>query len=84
MKSIQVQDKTFSIFIKAEEIDEAVQQLAAQINEDLKGTNPLFLVVLNGAFIFASDLMKKINIPCEISFVGCILFFWQTLNFSFR
>jgi len=69
MRSIQVQDKTFGEFISGAEINTAVEKIAKRINEDLKDKNPLFLVVLNGAFIFASDLMKKITIPCEISFV---------------
>ena len=69
MKSIQVQDKTFSIFLNAGEINEAVEQIAEQINVDLKGKDPIFLVVLNGAYMFASDLLKTINIPCEVSFV---------------
>jgi len=69
MKTIQVQDKTFSSFISAEKIEDAVTNMAERINSDLSGKNPLFLVVLNGAFIFASDLIKKIDIPCEISFV---------------
>jgi len=69
MKSIQVRDKTFSLFIQADEINKAVEQMAARINSDMKDKNPLFLVILNGAFIFASDLLKKITIPCEVSFV---------------
>ena len=69
MKTIQVRDKTFSLFIKADEINAAVEKIAAQINLEMKDQNPLFLVILNGAFIFASDLLKKINIPCEVSFV---------------
>jgi hypoxanthine phosphoribosyltransferase len=43
--------------------------MAAKMNKDLKGKNPLFIIVLNGAFMFASDLLKKINIDCEITFV---------------
>lgn len=69
MKSIQVLDKTFSIFLDTDEINEAVEQIAEQINVDLKGKDPIFLVVLNGAYMFASDLLKKVNIPCEVSFV---------------
>ena len=69
MKSIKVHDKEFSLFISSEEIDKATAQIAEDINRDLDGKNPLFLVVLNGAFMFASDLIKKITIPCEISFV---------------
>ncbi len=69
MERIQVRDKTFEISISATEIDAAVEKIAKQINTDFAGKNPLFLVVLNGAFMFASDLVKKITIPCEISFV---------------
>jgi len=69
MKTIRVHDKEFSIFIENKKIIDAVIKVAEQINSDLKSKNPLFLVVLNGAFMFAADLMKKVNIPCEISFV---------------
>lgn len=69
MKNIQLYDKRFSIFIDAQKIDHAVTQVAEKINIDYQGKNPLFLVVLNGAFMFASDLFKKITIDCEISFV---------------
>ena len=69
MKTIKVHGKEFSEFIDSVEIEKAVTQIAESINKDLKGKNPLFLVVLNGAFMFASDLLKKITIPCEISFV---------------
>ncbi len=66
---IKVKDKEFKVFIKAEDIDIAVSKVAASINTDLKGKVPLFLVVLNGAFMFASDLMKKVKLENNISFV---------------
>lgn len=69
MKDIQLYDKQFAIFIDAQQIDKAITEVAEKINLDYKGKNPLFLVVLNGAFMFASDLLKKITIDCEISFV---------------
>jgi hypoxanthine phosphoribosyltransferase len=69
MKTVKVHEKEFSIFIDAETIDKAVSKVAEQINKDMVGKTPLFLVVLNGAFMFASDLVKKITIPCDISFV---------------
>jgi hypoxanthine phosphoribosyltransferase len=69
MDTIQVRDKFFKISITANEIEKAVDKIAQQINIDFAEKNPLFLVVLNGAFMFASDLLKKITIPCEISFV---------------
>jgi len=69
MTKIQVRELVFEKFISATEIDAAVQRVADAINRDFYGKNPLLLAILNGAFIFASDLMRKITIPCEISFV---------------
>lgn len=68
MTKVQVRELVFEKFITKTEIDAAVQKIANQINSDLEGKNPLMLVILNGAFIFASDLMRKITIPCEITF----------------
>ena len=69
MKIIRVKDKEFKLSIPAEEINSAIEKLADQLNKDLQGKNPLFLVVLNGAFIFAADLYRKITVDSEISFV---------------
>lgn len=69
MNNIKVRDKEFSLFLSAEEIDKGVEIVAEMINQDMEGRNPLFLCVLNGAFIFASDLLKKVTVDCEISFV---------------
>lgn len=67
--TITVKDKQFRLSITEVEIAKAVNNVATQINKDLSGQNPLFLCVLNGAFMYAADLMKQINFPCEISFV---------------
>jgi len=69
MQEIQLKDKRFAIDISGADILKQVKRVANEINRDLDGKQPLFLVVLNGAFMFASDLMKNINIDCEISFV---------------
>jgi len=69
MTKIKVRELVFEKFITSEEIDAAVTKVADRINRDYVGKNPLLLAILNGAFIFASDLMRKITIPCEISFV---------------
>ena len=69
MKTIKVLDKEFGLYIPQEKIETNIQKVAEQINRDLDGKNPLFLVVLNGAFMFASELFKRLTIPCEISFV---------------
>ncbi len=70
MESIHVLDKDFKVYLHHEKILEAVDKAACQINEDLAGKSPLFLCVLNGAFVFASDLFRRITIPdAEITFV---------------
>lgn len=69
MSQIQIHDKQFETFITADKLDKAVQKLADSLNVKMKGKIPVFLAVLNGSFMFASDLLKKITIPCEISFV---------------
>jgi hypoxanthine phosphoribosyltransferase len=69
MTHVKVKDKEFETFIPALQIEEVVQQLADRINADFEGKNPLFLAILNGSFVFAADLLRKISIPCNISFV---------------
>ena len=69
MKTIQIKDKQFKTFITEEQILKEVARVGAEISHDLAGTNPLFISVLNGSFMFAADLMKHVDIPCEISFV---------------
>ena len=69
MDTIKINDRRFRISIPEAEIKNRIKTVAAQISKDLEGKNPLFLGVLNGAFIFAADLMREMTIPCEISFV---------------
>ncbi|MDQ3049069.1 MAG: hypoxanthine phosphoribosyltransferase [Bacteroidota bacterium] len=69
MGQVVVKDKTFKVNIPANEINKAVGEIAHRMNTELKDKRPLFLAVLNGSFMFASDLMKKLTIDCEISFV---------------
>ena len=69
MSRVTIKDKTFETSLPEREILERVKQVANRINKDFEGKTPLFLAVLNGSFMYASDLMKNITIPCEISFV---------------
>ena len=69
MYTIKINDRRFRISIPEAEIKNRIKTVAAQISKDMEGKNPLFLGVLNGAFIFAADLMREMTIPCEISFV---------------
>ncbi len=69
MSKIKIHDKYFEPFIPFEKIETAISKVAENINNDLEGRTPIFLVILNGSFMFAGDLLKKINLPCEVSFV---------------
>jgi hypoxanthine phosphoribosyltransferase len=66
---VTLHDKTFEIYMEEQQVLQAIAKMAARINADYDGRKPLFLAVLNGAFMFAADLMKEIGIPCEISFI---------------
>ena len=65
----KLEDKTFTKFILNDDIQAKICALSDRINTELAGKKPLFVVVLNGAFIFASDLLKRVTIDCEITFV---------------
>lgn len=67
--NIEVNNKKFTPFITAAQIQEQIDNLAAQLNRDYEGKRPLFLAILNGSFMFASDLFKAITIDAEICFI---------------
>jgi hypoxanthine phosphoribosyltransferase len=69
MKTVKIKDKEFQLSITNDEIQAAIQRIANKINEELHDESPIFLGVLNGCFMFMSDLLKKIEIPCEVSFI---------------
>jgi len=66
---IKVHDRTFRVSITEQEIKNEVARMAAEINRDLADKDPVFLAILNGAFMFASDLFKQLNFPTQISFL---------------
>ncbi len=72
MSLIKVHDKEFMPWMSAETIQNRVKELAAQIDEDYAGKKPLFIAILNGAFVFAADLFKNIKIEAEISFIKLV------------
>lgn len=69
MSRIKVHDKEFEPYLSAEEIDKQVTRVAEEIARDYRGKSPLFVAILNGAFIFAADLFKKLDIDAEICFI---------------
>jgi hypoxanthine phosphoribosyltransferase len=66
---VTVGDLQFRHYITSDEIQESLKTMAEAINKDYAGKIPVFLVVLNGAFMFSSDLLKYIQIECEVEFV---------------
>lgn len=69
MDIITIKNKNFRLSISENEVMQAVINVAEKMNTELKNDNPLFICVLNGAFMFAADLMKYVNFPCEITFI---------------
>lgn len=67
--SIKLHDKTFDTYLSEETIQQKVQEIAAAINRDYVGKRPLFIAILNGSFMFASDLFKHLSIDAEICFI---------------
>ncbi len=66
---VNILDRTFERSIPEAEILKQIEHIADRMNGELRTENPLFISILNGSFMFATDLMKKIDFPCEISFV---------------
>jgi len=67
--SLKVYDKRFVPFIEEATIIEKIREMAAQLKNDYDGKKPLFIAILNGSFMFASDLFKELNIEAEICFI---------------
>ena len=69
MSTIHVHDKVFEPYLSEGEIGKKIQGMADRINEDYAGKRPLFIAILNGSFMFASDLFKAISVEAEICFI---------------
>lgn len=69
MHSIKVHDKEFIPYLNSFQIGKEVSRVAAEINKDYEGKKPLFIAILNGAFMFAADLFKEITVEAEICFI---------------
>ncbi len=69
MKEIQLLDRKFKISLPSQKIQEAISKLAGKINDDLKDKDVIFMAILNGAFMFASDLYKQIKFDSQITFL---------------
>jgi len=69
MANIRVHDKQFEPYISASDISGRIKEVAGQLNRDYEGKKPLFVAILNGSFMFASDLFKQLTIEAEICFI---------------
>lgn len=69
METITIHDKKFRLYIPSSKIESVIIDLASKLNRDLHKKEVIFLAVLNGAFMFASDLLKHISFNCRVSFV---------------
>src|SRR5690606_26338251 len=69
MKCIEIEGKKFDLFLEKDTIDKRNRLLGVQINVDYEGKRPILLGILNGSFMFLADLLKEINLACEISFM---------------
>ena len=69
MSRVRLHDKEFELFIPEAEVNAAIDKLAGDLRRKYDGKRPLFLGVLNGAFFFAAELVKRLDIECEITFV---------------
>ena len=67
--AMKIKDKEFEVLISSDQIEKRVKEIAAEINEEYRDKDPIFLAILNGSFMFASDLMKEITIASRISFI---------------
>ena len=69
MDKIRIVDKEFRLLVSCDKIQESIDRMAHQMNADMKGRNVIFLGILNGAFMFVSDLIRRIDLECQVSFL---------------
>jgi hypoxanthine phosphoribosyltransferase len=69
MNTVRIHDKIFKPYISEEAIQAKINELALSLNNDYRDKSPIFIAILNGAFIFAADLFKSLHIDTEISFI---------------
>ena len=69
MERIQLKGKCFEVFLKEDTILNEIDRVAQQLNNDYQDKDPLFVCVLNGAFMFAAELIGRFNANCEVTFI---------------
>jgi hypoxanthine phosphoribosyltransferase len=69
MQKVRIHQKEFAVSISKDKIQERIAELGTKISADYQGLQPVFLVVLKGAFLFAADLLRHVTVDCEITFI---------------
>lgn len=67
--TVECNGEIFKPYISREKIEERLAELGEEIDNNFDGKKPIFIGVLNGAFIFMADLMRQVSIPCEADFL---------------
>src|ERR1700712_3027454 len=78
IREMKIADLDFEPLIKAEDIDKRIKAIGSQLSADYKDTVPVFVGVLNGCFMFITDLIKNIDIPCEVTFTKLASYYGGT------
>jgi hypoxanthine phosphoribosyltransferase len=69
MANIQLHDLSFAPYLTEATLQSRVREMGQSLRETLAGEQPVFLIMLKGAFVFAADLVRAYDAPCEVSFV---------------
>ena len=69
MSLIRLHDKEFEPYLSEADIARAIDKLALRLNADYEGKTPLFVVILNGAFVFASKIFTEMKMDCQVAFL---------------
>jgi hypoxanthine phosphoribosyltransferase len=77
---MKIADLTFEPLIDEEEIAKRINLLGEQLNADYEGKTPIFIGILNGSFLFLADLIKQIDIPCEVTFTKLASYYGGTTS----
>ncbi len=68
-EKVSVNGETFRIYLTQEEIQQRIREMGSQLSQEFKDKKPIFIGVLNGAYIFLADLMRHVTVPCEVDFL---------------
>lgn len=68
-ETVECNNEIFKVYLTQEQLEERISELGTELSREYEGKHPIFIGVLNGAYIFLSDLMRHVRIPCEVDFL---------------